>query len=655
MATTVNGQWGYAVPLDGGIDGANDEMVAHPPPRSRNDRYGSQDSGTASLRQMKGNVSKRPSNKDMQAEAECNRSRRPSAQSGNGSLVGKKRSHNALKSAARLQEESPTTMDEGSAWIHRDKLAQIESRELEEAGYIPRQSRGSGSAGPGASRRASSRSESRSGKRSRAVSRDRASLRSEDDGYGNAEYGGNGRKRVSTIPAADEEEQEQERAYDSTTDHELRTPEEVAAEHLRQQQRQYLTQPQQTIRPSTSRLPMPKNSPAPISQAVVERDSPVPRSRNGSGAISANWAELANKRRSRSQSINSAVLINEDRSQPQHYTPSRSRPNSSYQTPNPDNLPENSPPPTASPQKARLPSKPAPTSGVRKTPNANGSLRSPSSAGTGGHKPRTRSTGTHQKRPSSSYGGNPRPSTSSLNRPEGDAPWIATMYKPDPRLPPEQQMLPTHAKRLAAQERGEDSPEPGSGLEAWELDGGNGMLFVTDNGRQPSLSPSPSPSPTPRPTAGLEKNRASLVERVPSQHATLANETAAHWPISSGNALTPTTELGSKPASLKSNNPSPRPDGGYRITPNIPETSTSTAGGRQYSYAHSANGGNVTGAGAGHGTGKTMGVPQLDLEEAESMGRGRGGVQRMPEGRDEEGGKGGGKKKGGCGGCCVVM
>lgn len=47
-----------------------------------------------------------------------------------------------------------------------------------------------------------------------------------------------------------------------------------------------------------------------------------------------------------------------------------------------------------------------------------------------------------------------RPSTSNgprqpINRPEGDAPWIATMFKPDPMLPQDQQILPTHAKRLA--------------------------------------------------------------------------------------------------------------------------------------------------------------------------------------------------------------
>ncbi|KAG9549686.1 hypothetical protein KCV01_g23507, partial [Aureobasidium melanogenum] len=40
---------------------------------------------------------------------------------------------------------------------------------------------------------------------------------------------------------------------------------------------------------------------------------------------------------------------------------------------------------------------------------------------------------------------------------EGEAPWVATMYKPDPMLPPDQQMLPTHAKR--AMQGGADSAD----------------------------------------------------------------------------------------------------------------------------------------------------------------------------------------------------
>ncbi|GAB7366684.1 hypothetical protein MBLNU230_g0642t1 [Neophaeotheca triangularis] len=609
MAATMNGQWGYAVPVDGGMDGSSDDMATRPIQRPNAERYGSQESITASLRERRANMSKSPSNNDLHGDAEYNRSRQPSAQSGHGSLAGKKRSYNALRSI-KSQDESPTK-DDGSAWIHRDKLAQIESRELEEAGYMPRQPRRSGSAGPGASGRAS-RSESRSGKRSRAASRERTSLTNEEDGgYGAAiaDYG-TSRKRVSTIPAADEEEQEQERPYDHAANREFRMPEEVAADHLQQQRRHQ--PPQQTIRPSTSRLPISRNSPAPISQAVVERDSPVPRSRHGSGAISANWAELANKRRSRSQSINSAVIVDDEN---QTQTPSRSRPSSSYQTQNATfkySNAENSSPQTSSPQRARLPSKATPVSGARKAPGVNGSLRSPSSAGNhSGHKPRARS-GTHTKpRPSSSH--NPgRPSTSSLNRPEGDAPWIATMYKPDPRLPPDQQMLPTHAKRLAAQERGEEYDSSGFlEIEDSALDDS-----TLDAGRPSHGSASPLPSPTPSarlaPTSlavngtGIQRSHSRL-----SQASQDPPKPSAEWPLS-----TPYHGDGEKPdnhaPSIKSTRSATRQDGGYRITPAVPQTAP--------------------------GQGKTMGVPQLDREKAdEAQSGGANRVQDLENGREEAG------------------
>lgn len=69
----------------------------------------------------------------------------------------------------------------------------------------------------------------------------------------------------------------------------------------------------------------------------------------------------------------------------------------------------------------------------------------------------SRSTRTHKSspsaastspsiRPRSRLGLEPRPSTG-VNRPEGEAPWLATMYKPDPMLPQDQQIIPTHAKR----------------------------------------------------------------------------------------------------------------------------------------------------------------------------------------------------------------
>jgi len=52
-----------------------------------------------------------------------------------------------------------------------------------------------------------------------------------------------------------------------------------------------------------------------------------------------------------------------------------------------------------------------------------------------------------------------------MKSPEGDPPWLATMYKPDPRLPPDQQLLPTVAKRLQQ--------------EQWEKEGKFGNTYDT--------------------------------------------------------------------------------------------------------------------------------------------------------------------------------
>ncbi|KAI5292260.1 hypothetical protein KEM52_006491 [Ascosphaera acerosa] len=47
--------------------------------------------------------------------------------------------------------------------------------------------------------------------------------------------------------------------------------------------------------------------------------------------------------------------------------------------------------------------------------------------------------------------------------PVGEPPWMASSFRPDPRLPPEQQILPTHAKKLLQ--------------EQWEKEGKTGVLY----------------------------------------------------------------------------------------------------------------------------------------------------------------------------------
>lgn len=49
---------------------------------------------------------------------------------------------------------------------------------------------------------------------------------------------------------------------------------------------------------------------------------------------------------------------------------------------------------------------------------------------------------------------------------EGDPPWLVSAYKPDPRLPPDQQLLPTVARRLQQ--------------EKWEQEGKFGSIYDKD-------------------------------------------------------------------------------------------------------------------------------------------------------------------------------
>ena len=283
-------------------------------------------------------------------------------------------------------------------WIHRDKLAQIESRELEEAGFpVARSSRaGSRSAAGGAYSR-----------------QDEYELEPEYDEYRTPKNHDTKRQRVASPTQFDED----------AFDFELRTPEEVAAE---QQARQYFHSP--SAKGNGTRIPMPKVSPVPVPSIIMERDSPLARSRASSGT---GIPEL----RPRSRSVNSAVLLDDD--MPRTPVDAR-RPSAS------DESPSSSPPKSKNSAKAP---------GSRKTSaqrNASGTSKYRTSS--------QQNRASPEKRPGTSSG---RPSTS--HRPEGDPPWLASMYKPDPRLPPDQQMLPTHAKRMAQ--------------EKWEKEGKIGTAY----------------------------------------------------------------------------------------------------------------------------------------------------------------------------------
>jgi hypothetical protein len=300
-----------------------------------------------------------------------------------------------------------------SNWIHRDKLAQIESRELEEAGFRVRRMSHS-SSNPAKPRE--------------------PSLDTNGEEQYNRNAGGEGKRQRTISPIAAEE---YEPVEDERMNWDLRTPEEVAAEQ------EIMHTRSNSLRPSPSRIPISKSGHVPLPNEVVERDSPLPRSRQGSVGWNGSIQEPGisfSKMRARSASVNSQALLDDAGDDAVYST-------DHVELPDPVDLPRSPSSPRLSPSKNKTPPKGAPA-GPKKTTRSTSQSKNkpPQSPG---------------KRPGTSGGGVSRPSTS--HRPEGEAPWIATMYKPDPSLPPDQQIIPTHAKRIAQ--------------EQWEREGRTGSMY----------------------------------------------------------------------------------------------------------------------------------------------------------------------------------
>ncbi|KAI7559236.1 hypothetical protein KC318_g9920 [Hortaea werneckii] len=676
-AATMTNSWAHAVPLD--------ETNGYPPPPRADSMRSSDSRPTSQHRRLS---ARRRSDFHLPSDAEPAAAVRASSRTSNM----RKRSRTALReedgSNSNSSKQHPRSRAEESAWIHRDKLAEIEIREMEEAGIHVRQSRRSESRGPADRRqeRGNSRSMSRS-ELYRRGSRDRGD--GEDDGDEGEEptlsphYASfdefSRRKRVSTIPAVEDEEEEAEDAYeqrpfDHNLDSDFRTPEEIEAERAAHRQR--------ITRPSTSRLPVSKVSPVPVPQTVIGRDSPLPRSRNGSGAWSGHWDDQHYARRARSGSVGSQVLLDDSAAAADatatYPTRSSSRPTSSHL----HGANENS-----LPRKARVPNKPLPTSGgPRKVSNNTNPVGAGAGASRPGSssKPRQLSTtrqrsGSSHKKPSPS----PRPSSSSQNnnRPEGEAPWIASMYKPDPRLPQDQQMLPTHAKRLMLEQQQQQAKAGAASEEGTSASSSPpaGTMWINEKGQWTDTDPS-------------RQQQQQQHQQASAQNATAGGNEKASWPLSppggsqtsppkspgggagggGGYRITPTISPPAQIISRNSSNPGPAPfprqqddeaeaeaeaEGGgekgsgdphhknnnpnakpLNATPRIPPPHAAA----DLAATSTGNTATVTaGGGGGRGEGGMTGTGEKKL--AEGDGAGEQGSQKQKKG------------KGGCLGCCVVM
>ncbi|KAK2765520.1 hypothetical protein FQN54_008374 [Arachnomyces sp. PD_36] len=318
------------------------------------------------------------------------------------------------RTGGKKMSQKDNAETEHTNWIHRDKLARIESEELQLAGiHFPRQVR----TGSKSSSRRGRSHDSHSNGINGVVEGPEQFPPAREDKW----------QRISSpTPVEDVDEDMDDTGEPMSFD--LRLPEEIAADpYEANDSSTFYRNP--GLRKSSSRIPVLATSPAPIPLEHLEREFPLPRTRGntiGNGDTSASYGNSALHDEA---AVESAGSANSTPTPPLESRPSSrpgSRPGSSNQAP-------------SSPAKQRSQARNSPATGTRKS-----SVPPNTRKTSGQQKPRAASSSSSTPNRPSTRSGESRP----INRPEGDPPWLATMYKPDPRLPPDQQILPTHARKM---------------------------------------------------------------------------------------------------------------------------------------------------------------------------------------------------------------
>lgn len=335
--------------------------------------------------------------------------------------------------------------DENSKWIHRDKLAQIESEELQAAGFILPKPR------------------SHSRVRKDARQSDQSSIH-QKAGDGAASEHAPARSRKNSAATDRNVGDAETPAWD------LRLPDEIAEEDSAG----FCVA--NGLSKGGTRIPVAKLSPAPIPLDYLERPTPVSR-KNTSDGISLLDVDSISYQKPRSRS---ASMKQQDGA------------------------------PTAAPAGKRTATDASPR---KPTTSAPGSRKPSSRVTSASQRPKTRS-GANKDSISSSNGTRPSTRSGELNlgsssskQPEGEPPWMLSAYKPDPRLPPDQQLLPTVARRLQQ--------------EKWEKEGKFGNVLdkefrpLTDDGfGQPPEKREGEPEPKSPDTDAAQPDQWPLSEQV---------------------------------------------------------------------------------------------------------------------------------------------
>ncbi|QSZ30619.1 hypothetical protein DSL72_000176 [Monilinia vaccinii-corymbosi] len=276
-----------------------------------------------------------------------------------------------------------------------------------------------------------------------------------------------------------------------------------------------------------SKIPISKSSPLPIPIDYLERDTPIPRKNTGN--LNDDDPLSFKQARSRSHSIKSSLVLDDATS------------SANIPIPTPARV---SPTPRASPSEKAPMKKTQP--GRKGSIGANAAL--PGGRQTSGQKAKPRGgTNAPDIRPRTRSGD----LINTSKRPEGDPPWLATMYKPDPRLPPDQQVIPTHAKRMLQ--------------EQWEKEGKYGNVYDT------SFRPLNQQEPKPFPDSSSPPHEPGEPEE-PEERS--SDESTSQWPLTSPKSpqapISPASPASPALPALPALPPSPP----LIITPKSPSLST---------------------------------------------------------------------------------
>ena len=404
--------------------------------------------------------------------------------------------------AGDLGSKGPENKD---LWIHRDKLAQIEGNEAVDYRYDVGQSRW---IHKDKLERIEIEELARGGgeqysNQSRGV-------------YGETSNGNSNRQHKSS---PDEYYDDEDPMRDADFN-ELRTPEEQAADWISSPRKNF------NRNPSYSRIPLASLSPHPIPQQFIERTTPLPRSSvtpNGSddGGVSISPPSL----RKRSHSASSAMLLDDQESSPTAGAASAAAVAAT----------RSSPTPTTSSAPASSKKRPSVTAATAARPKQSSRASGTSTV----TKPRAKSNAkpTHRPGTSASYsahGGQNAPNKS----PEGRPPWSLSGYKADPSLPPDQQIIPTLARKLQQ--------------EQWERDGVPATVY--DKEMRPLMVED-----------GPDRER----EKSPvcQEDGGESEEMGAEWPLRSTSQAEPSESKRSTEQHIHKSNS--RLEGGYRTTPSV--------------------------------------------------------------------------------------